>query len=61
MIKVDAGDMGACDVPLSSDERYVGLTADDSESLDNFVGFVELPHPGTRMYLPLVPRLRTAR
>jgi hypothetical protein len=56
VVRVDVGDMGACNVAISSTERYVGLTFDNPQSPANHVGFVELPHAVTRVYVPLILR-----
>jgi hypothetical protein len=56
VLKVDSGDMGDCNIPLTTAERYLALTVDNRNSLDNHVGFVKLPHAVTWIYLPSVLR-----
>ena len=56
VLKIDSGDMGGCNIPLTTDERYLALTVDNRNSLNNHVGFVKLPHAVMWIYLPSVLR-----
>ena len=55
MLQVDVAGMGACNTPLTSNERSLALTVENRRSLQNNIGFSEEPAM-MRVYLPLVLR-----